>query len=356
MYHEYMPPGLFMFSSFIWIALTFLGCASSTLNRNPACVSTEPMVFFNISDSHVIVPTDKNTWRLSKDGLHILQDTIERVNGENPSFVFLSGDVMEGKYHGMKNLGAAYDALTRIRAPWFVVAGNHDGKYIKKENTIDEFDKKRFFERFSGHGPTAEQGYWKKDIPHSKLTLIGLNTSIDGSSSGLVDKPQLDWLDSVLREVSDDRLVMIIAHHPLVVFNPSILDADKKVLEIFVISNHEEVRSVLERHRRKVRFVLTGHTHSPEYLEHNGIHYIGTPSINSWPNRFTRFELRDGTLSWEHIPISDEKMIAEAWRNLSSESPFKDALKSDEALRAYFTHGPMSGKVRVDCLNTLNAD
>lgn len=311
--------------------------------------SVKPIIFYNISDAHVIVPTEKNTWRLSKDGLQILEDTIEKVNRTNPEFIFLSGDVMEGKYYGMKNLEAAFTTLSKIKRPWFVVAGNHDGKYTHKENTVDEFTKQKFFEKFTGHGPTATQGYWKKEIPNTDLVLIGLNTSIESASAGKIDSEQLEWLKTTLAEIPAGKKAILTAHHPLVVFNPVIFDEDKKDLQIFVLQNYEEVQKAIEPFKPKILAVITGHTHTIEYQEKNGIHYIGTPSLNTWPNRYTRFEWNGETLKWEHIPISSQALIDEAWKHMTGEtSAFKKIMKADDAtLKSYILHSPYTGSFKV---------
>jgi hypothetical protein len=162
-----------------------------------------------------------------------------------------------------------------------------------------------------------------------------------------VDPRQLQWLDRTLSELSVGQMAILVMHHPIVLFNPVILDSDKKDLRHFITENHDEVRQVVEKYRDRVRVVLSGHTHTPEYRAWGGIHYISTPSINTWPNRFGRFTLQGGTLSWEHVEVSSPAIVDEAWKNLSTDSPFLKALGSPEAVRDYFTHGPMRGSVSL---------
>jgi predicted MPP superfamily phosphohydrolase len=320
-----------------------LGCATSKGLRLPAVAPEYQLEICNISDAHVIVPTEKNTWRLSRDGVEILRDTLRRC--QDTDLILLSGDVIEGKFEGMKSLQLAYEMLSQSKVPWWVVPGNHDGRYTKKDNTVDEFNKVEFFRKFKGHGPNEDHGYWSHAIPGKKISIIGVDTSIEGSSYGKVDNNQLQWLDQTLSDLPPDQLAILVMHHPIVLFNPVILDSDKKELDHFVAQNHDQVRRVVERHGDHVKVVISGHTHSPEYLELHGVHYISTPSINTWPNRFTRYSLHAGTLEWEHLEISAEAKINEAWENLSSDSPFLKALKSKSALREYFTHGPLRGSI-----------
>lgn len=314
----------------------------STPKGDPAHYSVE---FYNVSDPHVVVPTDKNSWRLSKDASALFAEVLSLCDAAKPDLILVSGDVAEGKLEGRANTKLAYELLARLSTPWLVVPGNHDGRYTKKEKTVDGYSKAEFYRIFQGHGPDGSSGYWRYDIPGKKLTFIGIDTSIESASEGMVGESQLSWLDKTLSELPPDRRAFIITHHPLIVFNPVILHQDKPVLSIFVAKDAAQARSVLERYRWKILAVLSGHTHSPEYASHKGIAYIGTPSINTWPNRYTKFTVDHDGLKWQHLEIPRQGLVAEAWVQLSHESPFLDALKSTEALRGYFLHGPLEGRI-----------
>ncbi|MBI3289563.1 MAG: metallophosphoesterase [Elusimicrobia bacterium] len=292
--------------------------------------------FFNISDAHMTEPTAENGWRLSRDSVDVAKSVIATVNKSRPDFVLFSGDVIEGKRYGMKSLKLATETLSGVLPRWFVVPGNHDGHYVKKEATLDEFDKARFIEAFRGHGPEQGKGDWRYDVPGKEITLVGLNTSRDGESSGRLERDQLEWLDKVLSEVAADRIVIVVMHHPAVVFDADIVEPSKKMLKIFVLENGDDVRAVLERHR-VVKLVVSGHTHFAGHMEKNGIQYVSTPSINSWPCRYARFRLRAGTLSVSYESIPQAGLIEESRRGLlSGDSVWMEVFKSSDAVLRYF--------------------
>lgn len=307
------------------------------------------LIFFNVSDAHIVADSEKNTWRLSKDSADIVRKVLQQVGSENPDMVLFSGDVIEGKFYGMKSLKLASKILQSLTVPWFVVAGNHDGRYTKKENTIDEFQKSEFYKEFKGHGPDGKVGYWSYDVPQKLITFIGLDTSKDGVSAGRVEGREIEWLQSILEQIPKERLVIVVMHHPAVVFNPVILDSDKnESLKIFVLDNQEEVRTILEAHKN-VKLVISGHTHAPGYLLLNGIHYVSSPAINSWPCLYTRFSINRSEISYRHVPIPDKDKIAEALEGLvRSDSIWMGIFKEAAAVKTYFTHGPMQGVFKIN--------
>jgi predicted phosphodiesterase len=333
-------------ATIVFLATSACSSLHKSSVRHPAS-SDDPyaFTFFNVSDAHVVEPTAENSWRMTKDSVAILEDTLKHVDAEKPDMVLFSGDVIEGKFYGMKSLKLASERMNKLSVPWLVVSGNHDARYLVKEVTIDEFNKNEFYKEFTGHGPSVEQPYWRYDVPGKKISIVGLDATKEGTHEGYIDQAQKDWLEATLTAIPADRFVIIMIHHPLVVFNTAILDPDKApVLKIFVTNNHAEIRPILERHKN-VHLVISGHNHSSEYALVNGIHYVGTPSINSWPCRYSKFVISHDKISYSHLPISDPAKVQEAYDNIiRADSTWIKFFKTEQDLKNYFLHGPMDGE------------
>jgi metallophosphoesterase (TIGR03767 family) len=163
--------------------------------------------------------------------------------------------------------------------------------------------------RPQGHGFTAENrragaAYYVHDTP--AVRLVTLDTACpEGGADGRLDRAQLRWLEDRLAEVHssyahtdgrtvrtshDDRLVVVVSHHPL-----------------FTIRNHraadvvgaDEILSVLHRFANVVLW-LNGHVHMNMVQAHpggpsrrGGFWEVTTSSIVDWPCQGRLVEIFD---------------------------------------------------------------
>jgi DNA repair exonuclease SbcCD nuclease subunit len=303
-------------------------------------VNVDPyrLKFFVVSDPHLTYPT-KSPERLSQDSIRLLNETIDEIEFEGADLVLFTGDIMEAREFALKNLKIAFNALSRLTIPWLVIMGNHDIPY---RSTKDGYRKSDFIHRFSGHGPKDTAAYWRHDCAGKKITFIGLDTTTQTSSSGAIGLKQQEWLEQILSGIDDDRHVVLLTHHPFIVFDPEIEEITD--MDIFVLDNHREIRDIIQRHNC-VKLVISGHNHTCRLIQENGITYIGCPSINTWPAKFSRFLLRRGNVEFAHQKIRDqEKNLEIKQMILGSESPWVPILGNTEAVEDYFTRGPQQGQ------------
>ena len=91
------------------------------------------ITFYVISDPHITYPVE-NLERLSEDSINIIKDTITDINLRGADFVFFLGDILESREFGLENLRIAYEIMSELTMPWFVIMGNHDLRY---RSTLD---------------------------------------------------------------------------------------------------------------------------------------------------------------------------------------------------------------------------
>lgn len=295
------------------------------------------LTLFVVSDPHITYPV-QHPERLSMDSVRLFEETLSDIAACDADGVLFTGDIMEAREYALKNLDLSFGLMKKLTVPWLVLMGNHDIPY---RSTKDGYTKADFIRRFAGHGPADGVAYWRHDWPHKKITVFGLDTTVQTSCDGAVDVRQLEWLARNLRDVADDRYVIILTHHPVIVFDREISDVDE--LQIFVARNHGAVRQVIESYDQ-VKVVISGHNHTRRHIQQNGVHYIGCPSINSWPAMYTQFSLNRESLDFRYLPIADQSKNAEIRsKMLADTSPWVHCLGSAEAVAGYFTRGPLHG-------------
>lgn len=289
--------------------------------------------FAVLSDIHLTEGPVRDPQQLA-GSVRIFEETREQAEAQRPDFIFYTGDLFEARHFGLPHLALAKNLLQRTGVPWFVLMGNHDARY---KSTQDGYDRGEFVRAFSGHGPSQERIYWHHEVPESQFVFIGINTAQNFTSSGRVDAEQLTWMDSLLSRYAD-RHVIVFMHHPAVIFD-SVLTSDPE-LAIFFLENHDEFREVLLRHRC-VKLVVSGHNHTRRHKEVAGLHFVGCPSINTWPSMYATFEVSLSRLVFDFHPIPDRASVEKAYAGMvDPRSSWLNGFKEPSTVEAYFLAAP----------------
>ncbi len=200
------------------------------------------------------------------DNFALVREAIHRLQ---PDCVLNAGDLsMEGAEFD-EDLAFARACHDRIRAPVFVVPGNHDvgndpRRQAKRAVTSERISR---FERAFG------RCYW--GLEAGRWLILGLDSMVLGT--GLPeDQIQMEWLSDQV-DAAGTRPVMLLLHKPLVL--PTKSGEHARGLAIA-----PEAQPALGRllARLNLKLVVSGHLHQYLDYELNGIRRIWTP-----PTSFT---------------------------------------------------------------------
>lgn len=195
------------------------------------------MLIAQITDTHV---------RRKRDLLHHMIQTgrelrrcIEILNAlvPQPDFIVATGDLVDrGKVKEYRRLRAI---LAKLRAPLYVLPGNHD-------------DRDGFREAFVDHTYLPRTGPLCYTIETRPVRLVALDTTRGRKPGGELDAPRLLWLDMTLGQ--EPQVPTLVAmHHPP--FDLGIAPLDAKPLR-----GREAFEEIVARHGQIVRIVC-GHVH-----------------------------------------------------------------------------------------------
>jgi len=188
-----------------------------------------------------------------------LERTIDRINGlkTQPHLVLLTGDLVENASpHEYRRLRTILKAL---RAPHFLVPGNHDDR----ANLRRAFSEHRYLRTFRDHASYAIDAW--------PLRILALDSTDPDHVGGFVDDERLAWLDEELR-AHRSRPTIVAMHHPP--FRTGIGTFDSHGFE-----RVEELEAVIAAHPQVVR-VISGHIHTALTKRWGGTTACSAPSTS----------------------------------------------------------------------------
>lgn len=218
-------------------------------------------------DSDGMIVTQISDMHLRDDGLPLKQkiDTeaaldaaIDHINGWEvaPDAVLATGDlVQKAKQQNYANLR---DKLDRLKAPYYLIPGNHDDRTLMRET-------------FADHGYLPQDGaFLQYVIEGGPLRLIGLDTMIPGEDSGEMCAERCQWLDDRLAE-EPDRPTFIFMHHPPFPTGVDFLDRHP-------FKQADRLEAVIEKHPQVI-WIACGHLHRQLQVRWAGTVAAISPSV-----------------------------------------------------------------------------
>lgn len=156
------------------------------------------MIIAQISDLHACA---RGQTIYGVDTNAMMQVAIDAVLARDPrpDCVLVSGDIT---HHGLaEEYEVAREALARLPMPVLVTPGNHDlrAPFAHHLRSLT-----------SGLPNSGKLDY---AVDAGPVTIIALDTLVEGETGGLIDQQQEDWLEQRLAETSG-RPVVIMMHHP----------------------------------------------------------------------------------------------------------------------------------------------
>lgn len=183
---------------------------------------------------------------------------IERINALEPSvdLVMITGDLThDGTTPEAENAARSLQAL---RAPFYVLPGNHD-------------DRDVLWSVFGGAAcPDRPDGFLNYVVEATGLRLIAVDSVMTGGHGGQMCGIRLDWLEARLAE-APDAPTAIFMHHPPV--KMGVVESD---LDGFV--GAERLGRIIGAHPN-VLGIFCGHIHLAAHTRWNGTTVSTAPSM-----------------------------------------------------------------------------
>lgn len=210
-------------------------------------------------DSTTMVITQISDMHLRDDGIPLKQkvDTdaaldaaIDHINAWDrvPDCVLATGDLVQKAKR--QDYGNFRRKLDRLKAPYYVIPGNHDDRDLMRAT-------------FGDHGYLPEKGeYLQYVIDEFPLRLVALDTLIVGENGGEMCQVRRDWLAETLSQ-EPDKPTFIFMHHPP-------FPTGVKFLDKYPFKEAEALEDIIKQHSQVV-WIACGHLH-----RHLQVRWAGT--------------------------------------------------------------------------------
>ncbi|MBV0913775.1 metallophosphoesterase [Anianabacter salinae] len=193
-----------------------------------------------VSDLHIM--PEGQLFHGQIDTAQALREMLSGLAGLLPAIgpverIVLSGDLTE------TGCVDAYAMLQAIMAecplPWRVIPGNHDSREGVRALAADALSM-----------PATGPINWREDV--GDVTLLGVDTLVEGAAHGTLAAESLDWLSSTLRGLQG-RQVLLFMHHPPCTTGIAAMD------DIGLL-NHSELAEIVVAHAGPLQ-IACGHVH-----------------------------------------------------------------------------------------------
>jgi len=193
------------------------------------------MLIAQISDLHIQAGGKLAYGKV--DTVAYLRKAVATLNAldPQPDVVLATGDLVERG--SAEEYGLLREILSPLKAPLFVVPGNHDARETLRA-------------AFPGQGGTGE--FFNYAIDDFPVRLIGYDTTVPRKPIGLVCEARAAWLDQTLA-AAGDRPTLIFLHHPPFATGIQYMDA-------MGLKHAERLAAVVAKYPNVER-VVCGHLH-----------------------------------------------------------------------------------------------
>ena len=295
--------------------------------------------FAVITDAHMAL-YGEDGMKMGASSTKIVENTVTALNKmDDLDFVVVTGDLLlDGEPW---NLDLIKSYLDELKAPYYVIAGNHDQAISKQAKPGQApyvgISKSTLVWAFQGHGYKGGNAYWGAD-PVSGLHIIGLDSNISTGWGGTIPPSEIRWLEEEL-SANRDKVNLLFSHHNFVAWCKD--DEPGGKFDQFQVNNAAEVRKVLEKYTPSLQLVLTGHRHiGLRHQKVNGVTYIVHPAAVSYPNQYTLYTLTPTSAKYETKWVPIEKEIIETGKaNLLKDNWWRPTDATDKQMLEFF-EGP----------------
>ena len=194
-----------------------------------------------LTDTHILEP-GKLLYGKVDTAAH-LADAVEQVNrmSPQPDLVMITGDLVEQP--GPATYGNFHRLIEPLRAPTYIIPGNHDNPAILREC----FGDTKLF-------PVVDETY-QYSIEGYPFRVLALNSHYDDSELPFFGPRRMAWLEKALQE--SDQPTLIAIHHPP-------MRTGIEFIDMVGAQWYAGISRLIAEHPQ-VQLVISGHGHSDVY-------------------------------------------------------------------------------------------
>jgi Icc protein len=219
--------------------------------------------FVHISDTHINPDLFYNRDYARYTPLPGAQALVDAINALpfEPDFVLHTGDIA---YDPVPEAYQTVRAvLSRLRAPVYYLAGNHDDSRSIQSVLMDR--------HFSELQPYL---YYDFDVNGVQVVCLDSNgPHIPENPSGSVTSGQMQWLEAICN-ARDRRPLVVAVHHNVIPVGVPWLD------DWMRMENGEDFHRLMRKAVKRLRGVFFGHIHQQLTTMRDGVLYVA--SASSW--------------------------------------------------------------------------
>lgn len=269
--------------------------------------------FAHITDLHLDVG-GKSNWQHRERSVPLFIDALrqlQRLPKPKLKFVVFGGDQIHYGPNDRESLDVFRKWTDHLDMPYYVLLGNTEVSPIKG---VSKLKREDYLKAWEGRGLRPGQSSWAFD-PVKGVRVIGFDVTVDGKPYGEADAAGLTWLEAELKQNKSKKLIMVFTHQLLMPTTPK--DATP-VWSLWMVRNHEKVRSLLERYPN-VRLVVSGHHHASKVVTAGRTTYVSDPAVVTYPCAFRFFTVGPEGIHLKNIGLGDKAIVARAHELLVSD-------------------------------------
>jgi len=228
--------------------------------------------FAQVSDAHLSDRIQDTPYKALTSSARLLRDAIKQINFQNNlDFVVFTGDNVDKATD--INYMNFFKLANSIKFPYYTVLGNHD---ISRES--EDVTKEKYILYANSHNKnfSFDKPYYSfSPKPDYKVIILDMSIDNEVSANGFIDKEQLIWLDSELKD-SKDKVVVIFQHFPAI---------EPFASEHHKLKNADEYLNVIKKYNMPMA-IFSGHYHTTKIVREDNVLHVSTPSLVTYPNSF----------------------------------------------------------------------